>query len=75
MTKKITQERIIQFVYGELPFEETAALFDELDNDTEGLDYLESVAGIGTLLGSLMVSPSKAIRDNVLAFSAHFTEE
>lgn len=74
MTKKITQERIILFVYGELPFDETAVLFDQIDTDPESLDYLESIAGIGTLLSSLRLVPSQSLPSKIMSFSSQFTQ-
>lgn len=72
MDGNVTQDQIIKFVYGELSFEATAKLYDEIDQSPDQLADLEVYAALKMEIDALSLAPSKRVRENVLEFSQTF---
>jgi len=72
MTGNVTQEEIIKFVYGELSFQETADLYDRIDNEPERIADLEVYSSLKFKLDKVTMSPSENVLKRSLEFSRSF---
>lgn len=72
MTGNVTQEEIIKFVYGELSFQETADLYDRIDNEPERITDLEVYSSLKFQLNKVTLSPSENVLKRSLEFSRTF---
>lgn len=72
MSRNVTQEKLIKFLYGELSFDETHALYDELDNDQEAQKDLEVMVEAKENLDKLRFNPKSETINKILDFSASY---
>lgn len=72
MTGNVTQEEIIKFVYGELSFQETADLYDRIDNEPEKIHDLEEYSSLKFQLDKVTMCPSENVLKRSLEFSRSF---
>lgn len=72
MSRNVTQEKLIKFLYGELSFDETHTLYDDLDNDPEAHKDLELMVEAKQELNSIKLNPSSETVNRILDFSASY---
>lgn len=72
MSRNVTQEKLIKFLYGELSFDETHALYDELDDDKEAQRDLEVMVEAKENLNQLHFNPKSETVNKILDFSASY---
>ena len=66
MRGNVTQEELIKFVYGELSFQETADLYDRIDNEPESLSDLEAYADLKLVIGKPSLRPSEKVLERLM---------
>jgi hypothetical protein len=69
MTKTITQDQLIRFMYQETGREESALISDALQADFELMEQLEQLQETRHTLDAALVSPSTAVIDRIKRYS------
>ena len=72
MDGNVTQDQIIKFVYGELSFEDTARLYNQIDNKPDHLLYLETFAALKLEIDSISLTPGFDVKQRIMKFSKDF---
>lgn len=70
MTKNVTRNELIQFIYGELSFEQTAKLYEQIGKTPSLEEDLNALVDLKNELNQVKLNPSKSVVDNILNFSA-----
>ncbi len=69
MTKNITQDNLIRYIYQETTAEETDLIEEALQSDWELKELYETLVEAKAELSKLQVSPSQKVVDKILSYS------
>lgn len=69
MTKTITQDNLIRYIYNETSAEEASLIDEALKADWELKDFFEQLLESKNQLDKAVASPKKIVIDTILAYS------
>lgn len=69
MTKNITQDNLIRYIYSETTAEEAGLIEEALQSDWELKELFDQLVEAKAELAKVQVSPSQKVVDNIMRYS------